>query len=99
MTHYTKNGKEWDAHQLEDGTWCNAKPKAEAAASQHTSWVRPDKVAPKEEKVDWDAVNRGKVKHGLVVAVIEKEGLTPFVQDEIATKQIIEDLADYIMAN
>lgn len=95
-TKLDENGepKSYWAHELGDGSLCFGNP-----PKKNGAWQRPDKPAftPKaEEKVDWDAINRGKVKHGLVVAVLQKEGLKVFSDVE---KQIIEDLADYIMAN
>lgn len=57
-----------------------------------SSFQTADKIKNKE--VDWEAISRGKVRHGVVTALIQKEGLIELT-DDIVNK--LENFVDYIM--
>ena len=90
MRQWTKNNRSWYSHIIE-GTeqWCNGgdpkEPLDKALGATEKAKTLPD--------VDWEAISKGKVRHGVVVAVIENGGLEA-LKGQISK---INKIVDYIM--
>lgn len=88
------NGKFGPVHKTDDENfpkgWCNGKVKTNY--KQVWSERKTDFIKPKEEKPDWDAISRGKVRHGVAIAFIA-QGRT---LDE-ATIAEMQQWVDWIM--
>ena len=74
------------------GTWCNKKPEDFEDLSGSEQVREP----VKQDQPDWDGIARGKVRHGVAVAFIEKVGVEA-IRDE-AYLELMEAWTDFIMS-
>jgi len=58
------------------------------------SFTKAKESKPQDESPDWDAIARGKVRHGVAVAVIQQQGLVKIDKD---MKELMSEWADWIM--
>lgn len=79
----------WHLINFEKQEYCT-KPADEVTAAFEQVTREPIKER------DYDAENRGKVRHGLVVAMIEHQGLKPLSPED---KAILNELTDFIMGS
>lgn len=73
--HFEKNGKDWWAHKNADGSYCNYKEGEQR---------RAEMIREPVKQPDWEAIAEGKVRHGVIVAAIEHDGLLTLTEDMVA---------------
>ena len=73
MREFTKDGKSWNSHKLEDETWCNGKPKYAKSAQGYTQPSKAKTIAEYQGKPQewWDRKGRVIALCGLANATIQ----------------------------
>ncbi len=100
-TKHEKDGKSWYSHKLSTGKWCNEgkteeKPtQAPAIPVKQTETREPVPQDLPYKPRDFDAENRGKVRHGIIVARTENIGVVPLLPDEA---EVINTLVEFVMS-